>query len=111
MFMAFNANIERQFEFVQQQWINYGDSLFLGSDKDPIVGNSPVDHHGQARGQFRYWNESKGRLSVCKDIPRFVKTLGGDYFFLPGIRALSYLVTGAYERPENERAPIDNATT
>lgn len=102
IFIALNASIERQFEFVQQQWINYGDSLFQGSDKDPVVGNSPesddVDGSPRSYGQFRFWNEEKGQLNICSAIPRFVTTKGGDYFFLPGIRALNYLAMGRYVR-------------
>ena len=35
LFIAFNASIERQFEFVQQQWMNFGNDFLLGNDKDP----------------------------------------------------------------------------
>ena len=39
VFMALNANIERQFEFVQQQWINYGNDFKEGNDKGVLSGN------------------------------------------------------------------------
>jgi Dyp-type peroxidase family len=34
VFMALNASIFRQFEFVQQQWIEYGNDARQGNDKD-----------------------------------------------------------------------------
>ena len=37
MFLAFNTSVRHQFEFVQQQWINYGDEFRQGDDTDPIV--------------------------------------------------------------------------
>jgi deferrochelatase/peroxidase EfeB len=39
IFMALNASIFRQFEFVQQQWIQYGNDSHQGNDKDLLVGN------------------------------------------------------------------------
>ena len=41
MFVAFNARIDLQFEFLQQQWINRGE--FVGqaeNRKDPIIGTN-----------------------------------------------------------------------
>ena len=43
IFMALNASLSRQFEFVQQQWITYGNDAQLGNDKDLLLGN-----HGPA---------------------------------------------------------------
>ena len=45
IFMALNASLSRQFEFVQQQWIQYGNDARLGNDKDPLLGN----HGGHGR--------------------------------------------------------------
>ncbi|MDF3035420.1 MAG: peroxidase, partial [Paucimonas sp.] len=36
--MMINADINRQFEFVQQQWINYGNDFNAGNDKEVILG-------------------------------------------------------------------------
>jgi Dyp-type peroxidase family len=48
LFIAFNASIERQFEFVQQQWMNFGNDFCLGNDRDPLIGNrgDSADHSG-----------------------------------------------------------------
>ena len=44
IFMALNASLSRQFEFVQQQWISYGNDAHLGNEKDLLIGN-----HGDRR--------------------------------------------------------------
>ena len=43
--MALNTSIERQFEFLQQQWINYANDSKEGNDKDVLLGNHN-DPHG-----------------------------------------------------------------
>jgi hypothetical protein len=88
--MALNANLSRQFEFVQQQWVQYGNDSHLGDDKDVLMGN-----HG-GRGRFVV----QGDLSptnppfVCGNLPDFVELRGGDYFFLPSITALGMIAMG-----------------
>ena len=42
VFMALNASLSRQFEFVQQQWISYGNDAHLGNEKDLLIA-----HHGE----------------------------------------------------------------
>jgi Dyp-type peroxidase family len=90
IFMALNASLSRQFEFVQQQWVQYGNDAHLGNDKDPLMGN-----HG-GRGRFMV----QGDLSttnppfLCANLPDFVELRGGDYFFLPSITALGMIGLG-----------------
>lgn len=96
--MAINADIARQFEFVQQQWINYGNDFQAGSDREILLGN-----HGAGGERFT----SKAVLSVDPDsdeapyfltrIPRFVETRGGDYFFVPGMTALYMIAQGVID--------------
>ncbi|MBL4799510.1 MAG: Dyp-type peroxidase [Oleispira sp.] len=90
IFMCISASIERQFEFVQQQWVNYSNDFKLGNDKDPLIGN----HHGQLSdkhiiqaGKAKRGEATKAPF-FCADMPRFVETRGGDYFFIPSITAL-----------------------
>ena len=92
IFMALNASIERQFEFVQQQWVNYGNDFKEGNDKDVILGNHsacpmskvvhPVDEKSDAAPYF------------LGNIPRLVETRGGEYFFVPSLTALSMIAQG-----------------
>ncbi|MCI0361429.1 MAG: hypothetical protein L0211_23345, partial [Planctomycetaceae bacterium] len=83
LFMCLNADIERQFEFVQQTWS--GARLFHGLDGevDPLLGRG-------GKGGRLTIPTAEGPLLVTgfKD---FVRVRGGGYFFLPGRRALSYL--------------------
>lgn len=83
VFIAVNANISRQFEFIQRNWVNDGDFVELGRERDPILGN-----HDEP-GLFTIPNRPvRKRL---EGLSSFVRTRGGGYFFAPGIEALRYL--------------------
>ena len=90
IFMALNASISRQFEFVQQQWIEYGNDAHLGNDKDILMGN-----HG-GRGRFVLQGDASPANPplICSSLPNFVQLRGGDYFFLPSITALGMIAMG-----------------
>jgi Dyp-type peroxidase family len=90
VFIALNANISHQFEFVQQQWINYGNDLHLGEDSDPVIGNR---EHG---GRFVVPGDTdKGEEPfVCSNMESFVALKGGDYFFVPSLTALFLISVG-----------------
>ncbi len=50
LFYAFNASFARQFEFIQSQWLNDGNALGLGIDRDPVAGSRPsADPTGRSR--------------------------------------------------------------
>lgn len=82
MFLGINANISRQFEFIQHSWLN--DSRFNGlyDQADPIVG---------ARDDNQFAPRPDPVSAHCTGLPRFVAVVGGGYFFLPGLRALRFL--------------------
>ena len=90
IFMALNANISRQFEFVQQQWIEYGNDAHLGNEKDMLMGN----HGGEGRFFIQGDTGSTNPPFVCGGLPNFVELRGGDYFFLPSITALGMISMG-----------------
>jgi hypothetical protein len=83
VFLCLNADIERQFEFLQQIWILNPSMQALENETDPLLG------HGGASGMLTV-PTPKGplRLRGMKD---FVKVLGSGYFFLPGKRAFRFL--------------------
>ena len=83
MFAFVGAHLGRQFEFVQSEWMN--DSAFFGgaSSKDPVSGAS------DGAGTFDVPRRPL-RLRL-QGLPRFVVTRGGEYCFLPGLRALRWL--------------------
>ncbi|RKG87829.1 peroxidase [Corallococcus sp. CA049B] len=83
MFAFIGSHLGRQFEFVQSEWINGGEFLGLGEAKDPLVGA----HDGA--GEFAYPRRPIPRC--LKGLSRFVVTRGGEYGFMPGLRALQWL--------------------
>jgi Dyp-type peroxidase family len=99
IFMAFCASLQRQFEFVQQQWVNYGNDFKCGNDKDPIAGNQGRDAAGAATGRMTIEasNDNPDAPFFCSRLPRFVETRGGDYFFVPGMTALGMIAEGVVD--------------
>ena len=83
MFAFIGANIGRQFEFVQSEWVNDGSFFGGGGTKDPIAGT-----HGGADAYSFPRRPLPARLN---GLSRFVITRGGEYCFLPGLRALRWL--------------------
>ena len=83
MFAFVGTNLGRQFEFVQSEWMN--DSAFFGgtAGTDPVTGTSDGD------GTFDI-PKRPVRMRL-KGLPQFVVTRGGEYCFLPGLRALRWL--------------------
>ena len=87
VFMALNASLSRQFEFVQQQWISYGNDAHLGNEKDLLIA-----HHGEGE-RFGIQGDTTAANPpfFCSRLPNFVELRGGDYFFMPSITALGML--------------------
>ncbi|MGB6939861.1 MAG: peroxidase [Xanthobacteraceae bacterium] len=81
-FIACNADLERQFEFLYQLWLRNFRFDDLHHEDDPIVG-SPVQPKMFATPGL----PSGGEVSL----KAFTLTLGGGYFFLPGIKALQFI--------------------
>lgn len=95
--LALNASIKRQFEFVQQQWINYGNDFKLGNDQDPILGNHKINDPEGGRMTIQADSNGKKPPFVCGKIPTFVETRGGDYFFIPSMTALRMIGDGVVD--------------
>jgi Dyp-type peroxidase family len=90
VFMALNASLSRQFEFVQQQWIEYGNDAHQGNDKDMLIGN----HRGHGKFVVQGDLSATNPPFLCTHLPNFVELRGGDYFFLPSITALGMIAMG-----------------
>jgi Dyp-type peroxidase family len=83
VFVFVGAHLRRQFEFVKTQWIN--DGIFIGTpaEKDPLAGpNDGTDTFTIAQRPIRR------RL---QGLPPFIVTRGGEYCFVPSLRALRWL--------------------
>jgi Dyp-type peroxidase family len=93
IFIAICSSLFRQFEFIQQQWVQYGSSFNVGNDTDPLVGLRrdgkkfviPAD---PATGEAPF---------ICANIPQFVETRGGEYFFIPSLTALREIASGSVD--------------
>ena len=90
--MMLNASILRQFEFVQQQWINYGNDFKAANDKEIILGNHNDQYPSKAVIQSD--PDGDGAPYFLANIPRMVETRGGDYFFIPSMTALRMIAKG-----------------
>ncbi|WP_299196528.1 hypothetical protein [uncultured Erythrobacter sp.] len=86
-FMCLNASLARQFEFVQGAWLESPTFGGLSQESDPLVGSRCPFPDDRRTDLFRYYDK-EGTPRIAGDIPRFVKVLGGAYFFLPGIAGL-----------------------
>lgn len=85
IFIFMGASLSRQFEFVQQVWLNDGDFASLGPEQDPLVGNSG--------GAGVYTIPARPVRRRLTGLPRFVTVRGGEYCFLPGLAAIVWLTT------------------
>jgi Dyp-type peroxidase family len=82
MFAFVGAHPARQFEFVQRQWINDGKFIGAPAERDPLIGV-------QDGGQFTI--PSRPIRRRMQGLPSFVVNRGGEYCFMPGLRALRWL--------------------
>jgi deferrochelatase/peroxidase EfeB len=83
-FICLNAAIDRQFEFVQNQWANNPKFGELYDDPDPLIGVLDGDN-------ATFTVQDQPIRHRCSDLPRFVHMRGGAYFFLPGLAAIRML--------------------
>ena len=83
VFVFLGTHIDRQFEFVKTQWLN--DGVFIGApdERDPLTGPN--------HGSERFTIPRRPIRRRLEEMPPFVITRGGEYCFVPGLRALRWL--------------------
>ena len=81
-FVAYMADIERQYEFIQANWCNDGDAVHVGHDRDPFIGRAAGDHKFTIPGETP---------KFVHPIPELVTTRGGEYLWVPSMEALRHL--------------------
>jgi Dyp-type peroxidase family len=109
LFLCLNADFERQFEFVQQTWINNPVFGGLNGEVDPLIGsinktetssvsldqrnsaNGGTTRKGELERDALFTVQADPLRTRIHNLERFVSVKGGAYFFLPSIRALRYL--------------------
>ena len=89
-FICLNANIARQFEFVQNAWLMSAKFGGLSDESDPLLGDRTPHPDGVSTNNFGMSQPNGVTRRVCA-IPQFVTVTGGGYFFLPGLRALRFI--------------------
>ena len=70
-------------EFLQQQWVNDGDFMSLGDERDPNIG---LQEDGAT---FTIPQEPVRRR--IHGIETFNVLRGGEYFFMPSLSALKWI--------------------
>ena len=83
VFLLIGTHLRRQFEFIQSQWATDGNFISHGTEQDPLIGNNDGD------GDFTIPQRPARRR--LHGLPRFVTVRGGEYCFIPGLRALRWL--------------------
>ena len=86
LFMCFQANIEKQFEFIQRTWVdnpNFPDNVFNlpfrdDTGDDPLIGQ---DQNEKQRWPKQWGNSGAGREKFTFESAVTLK--GGEYFFAP----------------------------
>ena len=69
-------------------WIDFGNDLNQGNDRDPLCGRQLPG------GRMTIPGDRERPTVFCNDLRQFVRLRGGDYFFLPGIAAVEALARG-----------------
>lgn len=88
-FISLNANISRQFEFIQNAWIVSAKFNGMDGETDPLLGNRLPAPGGTPTDAFGLPQPSGPNCRIA-GLPQFVSVRGGAYFFLPGLRALRF---------------------
>jgi Dyp-type peroxidase family len=92
-FICFNADLARQFEFIQNIWINNPKFDNLTDELDPLVANPYGRGNNNQTNSFSI--QEKPFRKRIQNVPMFVHTMGGAYFFMPSISAIKYLADGS----------------
>ena len=87
LFIALNADIERQFEFVQHNWLN-NQTFDRNGEVDPLSGT-------QADTGKTFTMPADPVRRRVRHLPEFVTVDGGAYFLLPSRAALSAILATA----------------
>jgi Dyp-type peroxidase family len=78
------ADIERQFEFVQKEWMKGGEFIGLDpNEQDPINGTG---------GEGSQMSVPGAKQPFLFDLPTFITVKGGEYLFVPGLKALDGII-------------------
>jgi Dyp-type peroxidase family len=90
IFLFISAKAMATMEFLQQEWINEGNFIGIGEERDPIIGRQEED--------ATFTIPKKPVRRRCHGLETFNVLKGGEYFFMPSISALNWIANlGAAE--------------
>jgi deferrochelatase/peroxidase EfeB len=91
LFVALCADLERQFEFLQQSWIGSPNFQGLSNEPDPITAPSPPP--GQPPQPNLFTIPTPSGPVTLKNLRSFVTVKAGGYFFMPSRSAIRFLAS------------------
>jgi Dyp-type peroxidase family len=84
IFVAYQADVERQFEVIQRRWMGDGNAFGLGGEPDALVG---------AGGRLTMQGRPPRPPRFVADLGAHVALRGGEYLWVPGLAALAALAS------------------
>jgi len=81
-FIALGARAIDTVEFLQSEWVNSGNFVGLGKEKDPMIS---------LQDKAAYFTVPGAPPRRVHGIQSFNTLLGGEYFFMPSVSALGWL--------------------
>ncbi|HEX6426710.1 MAG TPA: hypothetical protein VF008_03450 [Niastella sp.] len=89
-FICLVSDIARQFEFVQNVWANTSTFGGLCNEVDPVISPRPTKDQPHCH---EFTTPQEIIRNRYLNVPEFTTVVGGAYFFMPGIKALKFIVT------------------
>lgn len=87
-FIGINAHAMETLEFLQTQWVNDGNFMNLGEERDPLIGV----HQGDKNDEGDTFNEPAEPIRKRHtSIVQFNTVQGGEYLFIPSLSALKWI--------------------
>ena len=80
LFMAYQSDIAKQFEFTQVSWANNEGFVQPGTAIDPVIGQGGATKHTHRAG----WGDANAS-TLQQRFAGFVTLKGGEYFFAPSL--------------------------
>jgi cytochrome P450/deferrochelatase/peroxidase EfeB len=99
LFVSLCADLERQFEFVQQIWSNSADFHGLSHEPDPISGSDAPDLQTGCPADRNFTIPTPAGPIKLRNMQSFVQVKAGGYFFLPSRSALTWMTGNALASP------------